>query len=212
MTPSTTSTLSPSERDRVLRATIELCSEQGYEETTAEQIARRAGIPIDTFRDLFPGEKEACLLAAERALLSEVVAIVSSAYDPDRPEMESAIHGVKAVLEMMAAHPSLAALGYIAARQMGPRSVYDAYEAALQVFAAMLERGTEYGCGDALASASAARGAMGAAEAVIRREIIAGRTEQLPRLLPDLIYGATVPFAGQAEALRLHARARELVE
>jgi hypothetical protein len=45
--------------------------------------------------------------------------------------------------------------------------------------------------------------ALGAAEAVLRRELLAGRPERLPALLPDFVYAATVPFLGRAEALRL---------
>ena len=48
---------------------------------------------------------------------------------------------------------------------------------------------------------------LGAAEAVVRREVVAGRAEEFPRLLP---YGATVAFLGQAEALRVSRREREL--
>jgi hypothetical protein len=59
---------------------------------------------------------------------------------------------------------------------------------------------------------------VGGAEAVIRREIVAGRREELPRLLPDFIYGATVGFLGQEEgflgqeeAMRLSRQGRELL-
>jgi hypothetical protein len=46
---------------------------------------------------------------------------------------------------------------------------------------------------------------------VVRRELIAGRPESLPGLLPDFVYAATVPFLGQEEATRLARRGRELL-
>ncbi len=57
----------------------------------------------------------------------------------------------------------------------------------------------------------AASAALGGAEAVVRAEIVAGRGSELPALLPGLVYGATVPFLGQEEAMRLARQGRELL-
>jgi hypothetical protein len=58
---------------------------------------------------------------------------------------------------------------------------------------------------------SAIRGAIGGAEALIRRELLAGRPERLPELLPDIIYGMLAPYLDQQEALRYAGLARELL-
>ena len=44
------------------------------------------------------------------------------------------------------------------------------------------------------------------------RELIAGRAERLPELLPDIIYGTVVPFLGQQEALRYMELAKEMIK
>jgi AcrR family transcriptional regulator len=205
----TTGILSASSRDRILRAMAGLCAEQSYAETTVEQIVERAGVSSEAFFNLFD-DVEGCMAASANAISAEVLAEVSSSYSADRSEWDSGLLGMKAILELMAAQPSFAYLGYIAARQMAPPRVCDIYRVGVQMLMMMIERLWEYS-ESPVQPAAAARGVLGGAEAVVRREIVAGRTEQLPRLLPDLAYGVTVPFLGQEEALRLAGRARELL-
>ncbi len=200
----------PAARERIVWAMADLCAERGFEETTIEQIVARAKVSAADFEDLFGGDKEACGEAAENAILTEVVTAVGASYSADRSEWDSALLGVKAILELMAANPSYAYLGYVAARQMAPARVREVYESGHQMLRAMLERGWEYSDGDAQPTLTAL-GILGGAEAIIRREIVARRAEELPRLLPDFVYGATVPFLGQENALRLARRGRELL-
>jgi AcrR family transcriptional regulator len=201
--------LSSSKREDILRATAELIAELGYWETTAEKIAHRAGVTSAELADLF-ADVEECMTASVSAICSQVLTEISSAYSADRSELDSGILGIKAILELMAAHPSFAYLGYIASRQMGPAKPREGYQLARQMLIMMMERLREHSAGEGQ-PASAASGALGAAEALVRREIVAGRTERLPRLLPDLVYAATVPFVGPKEALGLARRARTLL-
>ncbi|MDX6623427.1 MAG: hypothetical protein QOE75_1359 [Solirubrobacterales bacterium] len=205
----TASILSPSERERIMRAMVELCAERGYAETSVAEVIKRAAVSERTFAELF-GSKEACVVSAFDAVIAEVLAIVGASYSADRSEWDSAMVGIKAILEFMAAHPSFAQLSFIGARQMGPPELRTAYDAGNRMLAAMFDRGRDYAVSGGQ-PVSTARAAIGGAEAVVRREIAAGRTERLPRLLPDFIYGTTVTFLGQEEGLRLARRARELL-
>lgn len=204
-----TDLLSPSERDRVLQAVTALCAERGYEETTVDDVIERAGVSIGELEVMFADKVEMVVTAID-AVIGETVTAISSSYSADRSEWDSALLGIKAILEMMAAHPSGAKLSFVAARHMGPPQISETYRAGIKIIHAMLERLWEYS-GSAVQPGTTARGALGGAEAVVRREIMAGRIEQLPRLLPDFVYGAMTPFLGQEEALRLSKRARELL-
>lgn len=53
--------------------------------------------------------------------------------------------------------------------------------------------------------------AVGGSEWLMRNEIVAGRGEELPRLLPELAFFVTLPMLGQAEAMRYYHRAGELI-
>lgn len=202
--------LSDEPRDRLLAAAAELCSERGYWEIGEKAIAKRAAIPLQRFWELFPDGKEECLAAAENAALAAVVSAVSRSYSADRSEWENVIFGVREILELMAVNPGFAYLGYVFSRQMAPGRVREINESGHRMLEAMLERGWDYSRA-AEQPACAALGVLGGAQALVRRELVAGRASRLPSLLPDCVYVATVPFLGQEEAVRLTRQASELV-
>jgi AcrR family transcriptional regulator len=201
---------SPSERQRVLDAITELCAIQGYEATTVGQVIERSDISREGFYGMF-SSKEECMLAAEYELVGEVMTAVAASYSADRSDLENGLFGMKAILELMAANPSFAFCGYIGCRQMAPRRIREAQETGAHMLAAMIDRLRGEYSETLDQPASAARASLGGGQALVRQEIMAGRTDQLPRLLPDLAYGATVAFLGQEEALQLSRRARELL-
>jgi len=193
--------LSDSDRDRILLAIAELCAERGYEALGVDEIAARAEVSSERFRELFADE-EAAALAAIDEILAAIIQTAAKLYSPDRSEAESYLDGIKALLEMMAAAPAIAYTAYISARQMMPPRLTDRRESGARMLAVMLERLLDYSTLETQPR-GAARAAIGGAEAVVRREVARGCTAELPKLLPDFIYSATIPFLGQKEALRL---------
>lgn len=195
-------------RERLLWAIASLCAERGYEAIGEEDIAGRAGVEVEQLRELFV-DKHGCTRAAIDAILAETLTVVSQHYSADLAERDSYLLGIEAILELMAAQPSFCHVSFVCARQMGPPDLSEGLEAGVRMLSALLERlGGDTG---SEAPRTAARAALGGAEAVVRREIAAGRTESLPHFLPDFVYAATVPFLGQEEALRLARRGQELL-
>jgi len=196
-------------RDRLIAAAAALSAERGYDELAGEAIATRAGLTVAVFDQHFE-DKEDCVAAAENAILLEVVSAVSRSYSADRSEWENVFHGVKEILELMAANPTFAYLGYVFSRQMAPGSVREINEAGHRMLEAMLQRGWDYS-DSPHQPACAALGVLGGAQAVVRRELVAGRAWRLPQLLPDFVYIATVPFLGQEQAQRLAREAASIL-
>lgn len=186
-----------SDRDRILQAMADCCAEAGYGKTTVEAVLERAAVESTTFESHFAG-KEDCALAALNKVVSETLARVSMTNSAAGGPVDLRMFQVKAILELLAARPSFARLALIEARQGGTVKMHDSYESAARVLALMMERVGEVAEG----RGPLARSALGAAEALVRRELAAGRASRLPQLLPDLVYVALVPFVGQGEALR----------
>lgn len=203
--------LSDEPRDRLLAAAASLCAERGFEEIAPEAIAARADLPAAAMDRYFGGDVEACLAAAQNAILIEVVAAMSRSYSADRSEWENALLGVREILGLMAANPDFAYLGYVFSRYMAPRSVLEVNQTGHRMLEAMLERGRDYSAHASPPPCTAA-GILGGAQAIVRREVAAGRASRLPLLLPDCVYVATVPFLGQEEALRLVRNAEKLIQ
>jgi hypothetical protein len=197
------------ERERALLATAEICAEAGYEGLSAEAIGARAGIGVDRFEQIF-GDVESAAKAAIEVPLAAVVSVVGGLYSPDRSEAESYAMAIVGILELMAANPAYTYLAYIGGRQMAPPGVREIFSSGHRFLVAMLER--LWASSDLTEQpARAGLGALGAAEAVVRREILAGRYKRLPALAPDFVYGAITPFLGQREGLRLAQLSERLV-
>lgn len=202
-------TLLASDRDRILRAMAESCAATGYRGTTVRGVTERAGVDVERFDALFAG-KEDCALAAFNKFVSETLARLSISAS-DHPQGDGLNRDqVQAVLELVATLPAFAQLTCVEARHGGTARLRAAYDSAARVLALMMER---LGNGDAGAGVSAlqARATLGALEALVRRELVAGRAARLPRLLPDFVYAALVPFVGQREALRQARQAARVV-
>ena len=177
--------LMPSERQRLLDAMVRVCAKRGYDRASIDEVIAEAGSSQEAF-DAYFGSKEGCVVEAAEAVLADSMAAISGGYSLDAPLQESAVQALRAMLELFAARPALAHLAFIGSRQMMPPSIKNHYEIALGVLSAMLGR-LRPSDGEATEFPSrASRAAIGGAEALVRREIAAGRAENLPRLLPDL--------------------------
>ena len=201
--------LAVSDRDRILQAMAECCAEHGYRATTVDAVVERAGVEREGFETLF-ADKEDCALAALNKILSEAVARVSTAEAPSRSTTEKQAKEIQAILQLLAGRASFARLGCIEARQLGSSRMRNSYEAAARVLALMVER-TATGA-PMRPSGVSARAALGGPEALVRRELAVGGASNLPKLLPDFVYGVLVPFVGQQEALRQAKLAARVAE
>lgn len=200
--------LAPSERERLVAAMAASCAAKGYAATEVSDVLTATGLDRAVFDRNFRGKAD-CALAAVDQILAETTHAAASAFSPERADWEKLIYAVRALLELFAAQPSYARLACIEARSSMPADAYDRYAAGIRVLVAMLDRTREYAA--LSAPARAGRASIGGAELLIRRELIAGRAERLPELLPDIIYGTVVPFLDQREALRYAELARDLI-
>lgn len=192
-----TGVLSTSDRDRILEAMAECCAEAGYAETSVEAVLERADVDAASFEAHFAG-KEDCALAALNRTVSETLTRISMAGSPVGDPLARRTQETKAMLELAAAQPGFCRLTLIEARQGGTPRMHGSYESAARVLALMMERIGEVGPNNGYI----ARATLGGIEALLRRELAAGRARQLPQLLSDIVYAALVPFVGQGEALR----------
>lgn len=183
-------------------ATAELWSEEGYEGLSVAAICTRAEIDAGTWASLFP-DVEAAARATLELPIGTMVRLVGEQFGLDRSEPESCMMGIVAILELMAANPAYAHAVYIGRRSgTVPTGVNGVAKTTGGFMVAMLERLRESSAVSAQPF-GAGIGALGAAEAVVRREVLAGRASQLLRVAPSVVYGATAPFVGQKEGVRL---------
>jgi AcrR family transcriptional regulator len=182
-----------SQRDRLMQGMAEVVADSGYPRATVEEICSRAGVSTATFYELFR-DKEDCLAASAETLLGEVVTI-----SPDKAIRYVIRDAIAAVLALMAQRPASAHLIFIDGRFLTP-AARQAYTSGVTLLLSLLDQVRVEADPNLQSPRSAARAAVGAIEMLIRTEILAGRTEQLPTILPQATYAALVSFLGREQA------------
>jgi AcrR family transcriptional regulator len=186
---------SGSQRERILRALAEISAESGSAAATIQAIVTRAGTSKRTFYREF-ARKEEALAAIADSFRERVMKRV----DPG----ESAARGTRgadalrqalaSMLAAAAAEPDEAKVVFL---EPGP----EGRPAGERLIAELLERSADL-APDSPPSPAAARAARAGAEGLIVDQLIAGRADSLPALLPEIVYISLVPQLGQQEALR----------
>jgi AcrR family transcriptional regulator len=187
-----------SQRDRLMKGMAEAVAATGYQQATIEEICSRAGVSTATFYELFR-DKEDCLAASAETLLGEVVTIVTSQYSPDKAIRYVIRDAIAAVLALGAQRPAAAHLIFVDGRFLTP-ATRQAYTSGVTLLLSLLDQVRVEADPNLAAPRSAARAAVGGIEMLIRNEILAGRTEQLPAILPQATYAALVSFLGREQA------------
>ncbi len=184
-----------SQRRRIIEAMVESCAEKTYPATTIADIVRRASISRTTFYKRFEGKRE-CFDAALDWCLEELSATAAASHSPADPPPLAIRKAIAATLALMAAKPALAQLVMGEAIAVEP--------AVARRYRALLIPALQRLWGDRGApppSHSDPRLSFGRAQVLVYNQILAGRTAELPQLLPDLVYIALLPFVGHEEAI-----------
>jgi AcrR family transcriptional regulator len=183
-------------RDQRILAAMALCSAtNSFATTTIADIVGEAQISRATFYKHYANKRE-CFDAAVAAFVLTLEAAAIEAYESgDSPAIALRL-AIAAVLELLRVNPSFARLLLIEVPVVDS-TLLDTPRALLAKDLAA-KWGT-HGGSDRIA-------VFGGAQVLMAQYIASGRTEELPTLLPDLVYALLLPFAGQDTAL---AQARQ---
>lgn len=189
------------QRRRILEATADLVAEQGFAETTIEQIVRRARVGYATFYKHY-ADKDEAFLALLDAAVERTVYAVEEAYDrEDGPWTDKVGAGLGALLAIAAAHPGVARACLVEAPTAGPEAAAR-HEAALKRFAPLLRPGRELNPRSDKLPESLEETLVGGVLWVINQRLIAGEAEQLRALLPEALEFLLRPYVGEDAAAR----------
>jgi AcrR family transcriptional regulator len=193
-----------SQRERLLAAVVRVTATNGYDSTTVGDILGEAGVGRESFYELFD-DKLDCMLAAHKILVDNLEEQVREAYEGPGPWPSRVRSALGVTLEWFAADPDAARFTLIELSTVGP-AFRATFQAEYSRFIKLLNEGMEDGGPDP-ELARATDLAVGATLARIYEEVVLGRAEQLPRLLPQLTYGLLVPFIGEEAAREEQERA-----
>jgi AcrR family transcriptional regulator len=187
-------------RARALEAVAECCAERGYAATTIEHIINRARVSRADFDVMFRNKEDA-YIAMSNMVLGELLTAATAAYSPDKPLVQVVADAARGILALMSSRPTYAKVAFLDYRTATPRAL-QLYQSGVRVLVSLLDQVRADSLQEVPLPSSAARGAIGGGEALLRKEVAAGRAEQLPGILPEIVYSCLVPLLGQEEALR----------
>ena len=188
-------------RGRLLEGLAGAIDEKGYGAATIADVVRHARVSKRTFYEHF-SDKEECFLAAYDVVVEGLVRAVGDAYNREDQWRDKVRSGLGEFLRFLAAEPDFARMCIVEVLAAGP-SALQRRDGAMRMFTVFFEAGRQE-AGEEMPPLPAlvSESVVGAIYEVIYSRILRNRTEELPDLLPDMMYIALVPYLGPDEAAR----------
>lgn len=195
-----------SQRERLLAAMAGEVAARGYRATTITEVVKLASVSTRDFYGHFEG-KEECFLAAFEAIRDHLEGVIAAAAAAEDDWPHQVIAALRAALEFFAAEPDLGRLCLVEPVSATPTIAIRFREAVLACVPPLARGRNEQGNGASLPE-STEDSLIGGVVSLATRSILAGESEKLPALLPDLVDFALSPYLGAERAAELAAEAR----
>ncbi len=189
------------QRERIITALVDTVAERGYNATTVAHITKAAAVSRRTFYEHF-ADKEACFLAAYEMVADHIRDSMRAAAESFEEWPQKVRAALATMLRFLAGEPELARICMIEPVAAGGE-IAARHRASMQGFVEILKAGRpEHSRSRPLPEATE-EALVGGIVSLIVREISAGRTGELEKLLPDLVELILAPYLGTEEAERL---------
>jgi len=200
------------QRDRILAAVAEACSAKGYGEMSVEDIIAAAGVSRRTFYEHFKN-KEHAFLAAYDAVVAQLLQRVSGAVESADELTDKVRAGLGGFLGFLASEPAFARMCIVDVLAAGPEAVARR-DGAMRGFAQLILFNVRTVFGDDAPPALEviSETLVGGIYEVVYARVLRREFDELPRLLPDLVYALLLPFMGQRAALAEYRRLEAAAE
>lgn len=176
---------------------IRVVGAKGYKNTAVADVIEEAGTSRTTFYKYFE-DKHDCFLAAYAMLVEEVFSEVVANCDGDASWITRMTGGLSTIVDRFAVDPELAKTAVVEVAAAGADARKLHYE-AISRFTSYLDAGRDLTPGKELPENISLMSA-GAVSGLIFDELLAGRADQLPDRLPDLLFAMLVPYVGPQAA------------
>jgi AcrR family transcriptional regulator len=186
-----------SRRQLILDAMVRVVGRKGYKLTSVADVIEEAGTTRTTFYKHFE-DKQECFLAAYDQVVERVLGEVVASCNGSESWLERVRKGLETLVELFAVDPELARTAIVEVAAAGADARQRHWN-AINRFTEFLEDGRDLAEGRELPD-NIALMAAGAVSGLIFDELLTGRAERLPELLPDLLFAMLVPYIGPGAA------------
>jgi AcrR family transcriptional regulator len=190
------------QRERLLAAIAASLDEYSYDGTTVSLIGGRARVSKSDFYRHF-ASKDDCFLTAYDDATERLQREVRSACAEQTDWSGRVCSGLAAGLAWLAGEPARANLLLVEGLRAGP-AVYDRFLAMVDGFVPLLRKGAPAGPdGSGPPPQAADEAVIGGIASLLGRRVLAGETEELVKMFPEVAEFALTPYVGAAEARRI---------
>jgi AcrR family transcriptional regulator len=186
-----------SRRQLILEAMIRVVGRKGYKLTSVADVIEEAETSRTTFYKYFE-DKHDCFLAAYDMAVERIIDEVIANCNGQEDWLDRVRSGLETIVELFALDPELARTAIVEVAAAGADARQRHWN-AINRFTEFLEDGKELADGRELPD-NIALMAAGAVSGLIFDELLTGRAERLPQLLPDLLFAMLVPYIGPSAA------------
>jgi AcrR family transcriptional regulator len=200
------------QRDRILAGVADACSAKGYGEMSVEDIIAAAGVSRRTFYEHFKN-KEHAFLAAYDAVVVQLFGRVNGAVESAEVLPGKVRAGLSAFLGFLASEPAFARMCIVDVLAAGPEAVARR-DGAMRGFSQLILQNVRAVVGDDAPPAMEviSETVVGGIYEVVYARVLRREFDELPRLVPDLVYALLLPFLGQRAALAEYRRLEAVAE
>jgi len=191
-------------RQAILEAMVRVVGHKGYKATSVADVIEEADTSRTTFYKYFD-DKHDCFLAAYDMVVEKVVDEVVASCDGEQDWVERVRIGLTKIVDLFALDPALARTAIVEVSAAGADARQRHWD-AISKFTGFLESGRQVAADPELPD-NIALMAAGAVSGLIFDELLTGRAERLPELLPELLFALLVPYIGPGAATEEMRRA-----
>lgn len=187
-----------SQRDRILKAMTIAAGRSGFRDAHITEVVHRAGVSRRTFYEHFKG-KEECFAAAYARSMEQLWQLTLRDFEVEDEWVDGLRAGLAAMLSALSRRPEVASVCFVEVLAAGPLAAAQR-DAAMREFLPLFERAPTEVPRTLRIFEALGLGRVADLGAVLHREIAGGRVEELPELLPELMYMMVLPFLGPQAA------------
>jgi AcrR family transcriptional regulator len=193
-----TRTAASSERAQLIEALIEIAAERGYMDTSIEMVVAHAGLDRPAFDRHFRGKYDGFLSAwqemNEECMASLMHAYNSAKYWPDRLRAVAV-----EVVGSLCNDPSRA--GFAVEVLAAGDAARARRDMTMRVIASLIDAGRKEMDDPESVPHTTAEALAGSAYGQVYAKVVRGDTDELPKLIPQLMSAAVMPYLGVEAAL-----------
>jgi AcrR family transcriptional regulator len=173
------------QKARLEGAMVEAVARHGFTGTTLRELVALAGVSRTTFYEHFESKQD-CFLATFDEIVAEVGERVGRAYREPTDFREQLVAGLAAFMDLAVEEPAAARLAAVESLTLGAAGV-EHRERGSQAFELMISQSFEHSPAPREVSPIAVRAIVAGIRGVVYRRLRAGRQEDLPGLVEELV-------------------------